>query len=154
MSTDVHSHLEELAPELVERLDDTCDRFEAEWKAGRCPRIKDHLSDAAETERATWLRELLALELDWRRRRGERPTPWEYLNEFPKDHATIHTAFVDARTAAPRQVAPVEDIERALDAIGGACKERGRNEARILGVHLEGPYINSGKLGAQIRANL
>src|SRR4051794_13475654 len=79
MSTDAHSHLGDLAPELVERLDDTCDRFEAEWKAGRRPKIKDHLSDAAETERATWLRELLALELDWRRRRGERPTPWEYL---------------------------------------------------------------------------
>jgi serine/threonine-protein kinase len=99
MSTDLHCHLEDLAPELVERLDNTCDRFEAEWKVGRRPRIKDHLSDAAETERATWLRELLALELDWRRRRGERPTPREYLNEFPEDQATIDAAFADASTS-------------------------------------------------------
>ena len=97
MSTDLHSHLEDLAPELVERLDNTCDRFEAEWKAGRRPRIKDHLSDAAETERATWLRELLALELDWRRRRGERPTTREYLDRVPGTDSTrpIDSAFAD-----------------------------------------------------------
>ncbi len=45
--------------------------------------------------------------------------------------------------------APVEDIDRALAAIGAACTARGKGEARILGVHLEGPYINAGKLGAQ-----
>jgi N-acetylglucosamine-6-phosphate deacetylase len=45
--------------------------------------------------------------------------------------------------------APLDDIDRALVAIGSAGGQRGKGEARILGVHLEGPYINAGKLGAQ-----
>ena len=29
-----------------------CDRYEAEWKAGRRPRIEDYLAEAPESERA------------------------------------------------------------------------------------------------------
>jgi N-acetylglucosamine-6-phosphate deacetylase len=63
--------------------------------------------------------------------------------------ARLHAKHGTTSLLATTMTAPVEDIERALDAIGGACRQRGKNEARILGVHLEGPYINSGKLGAQ-----
>jgi len=69
--------------------------------------------------------------------------------DAPHVIARLHAKHGTTSLLATTMTAPVEDIERALDAIGGACKERGRNEARILGVHLEGPYINSGKLGAQ-----
>jgi N-acetylglucosamine-6-phosphate deacetylase len=69
--------------------------------------------------------------------------------DAPHVIARLHAKHGTTSLLATTMTAPVEDIERALDAIGAACKERGRNEARILGVHLEGPYINSGKLGAQ-----
>jgi N-acetylglucosamine-6-phosphate deacetylase len=69
--------------------------------------------------------------------------------DAPHVIARLHAKHGTTSLLATTMTAPVEDIERALSAIGGACKQRGKNEARILGVHLEGPYINSGKLGAQ-----
>ncbi len=69
--------------------------------------------------------------------------------DAPHVIAAMHAKHGTTALLATTMTAPVEDIERALGAIGAACKARGKNEARILGVHLEGPYINSGKLGAQ-----
>ena len=63
--------------------------------------------------------------------------------------AAMHAKHGTTALLATTMTAPVEDIDRALGAIGAACRARGKGEARILGVHLEGPYINSGKLGAQ-----
>ncbi|QJD98886.1 N-acetylglucosamine-6-phosphate deacetylase [Massilia forsythiae] len=63
--------------------------------------------------------------------------------------ARLHARHGTTSLLATTMTAPLPDIERALDAIGSAVRARGRGEARILGVHLEGPYINSGKLGAQ-----
>jgi len=50
---------------------------------------------------------------------------------------------------ATTMTAPMADIEAALKALGPACRERAAQSARVLGVHLEGPYINPGRLGAQ-----
>jgi len=63
--------------------------------------------------------------------------------------ARLHARHGTTSLLATTMTAPLDDIDRALTAIGTACAERGKGEARILGVHLEGPYINSGKLGAQ-----
>ena len=69
--------------------------------------------------------------------------------DAPHVIAAMHAKHGTTALLATTMTAPVDDIERALGAIGAACRARGKNEARILGVHLEGPYINSGKLGAQ-----
>src|SRR5262245_22067369 len=62
----------------VHRLDEACDRFEAAWRDGQAPRIEDYLAFVDERERPSLLREMLALEVELRQRRGERPTPQEY----------------------------------------------------------------------------
>jgi N-acetylglucosamine-6-phosphate deacetylase len=69
--------------------------------------------------------------------------------DAPHAIAALHARHGTTSLLATTMTAPPQDIERALGAIGAACRERGKNEARILGVHLEGPYINAAKLGAQ-----
>ncbi len=63
--------------------------------------------------------------------------------------AAIHAQHGTTSMLATTMTAPQEDIDLALKGIGEAVARRGKGEARVLGAHLEGPYINSGKLGAQ-----
>jgi len=69
--------------------------------------------------------------------------------DAPHTIARLHARHGTTSLLATTMTAPLEDIDRALESIGSACAARGAGEARILGVHLEGPYINAGKLGAQ-----
>ncbi|MFZ6774872.1 N-acetylglucosamine-6-phosphate deacetylase [Undibacterium sp. SXout7W] len=62
-----------------------------------------------------------------------------------REHAQHGTTSLLATT----MTAPMADIEAALRAIQPVIVQRPSGTARVLGVHLEGPYINPGKLGAQ-----
>ncbi len=61
----------------------------------------------------------------------------------------MHAKHGTTSMLATTMTAPSHEIEAALKAIGAACAQRRQGSARVLGVHLEGPYINAGKLGAQ-----
>jgi len=63
--------------------------------------------------------------------------------------ARRHARHGTTALLATTMTAPVGEIEAALKALGPVCRERGRQSARVLGVHLEGPYISPDKLGAQ-----
>ena len=63
--------------------------------------------------------------------------------------AGIHARHGTTSLMATTMTAPADEIETAVKVIGAASAQRAPGAARILGVHLEGPYINSGKLGAQ-----
>jgi serine/threonine-protein kinase len=84
--------------EIADRVDRVCDGFEAAWKRGERPAIVEYLSDATGSERSVLLRELLAADLEWRRRRGEHPHPDDYLGRFPADAESIAVAFHEAET--------------------------------------------------------
>src|SRR4051794_1210557 len=47
---------------LTERIDAACDRFEADWKAGRQPRIDDYLAAAPASDREPLRQALLGVE--------------------------------------------------------------------------------------------
>lgn len=71
--------------------------------------------------------------------------------QAPHIVAAMHARHGTTSLLATTMTAPPEDIVTALKAVGVACAARRPGSARILGVHLEGPYINGGKLGAQPR---
>jgi serine/threonine-protein kinase len=93
-----------LPPGLAERLDPVCDRFEAEWLAGRPPRLEDFLPLADEADRPALLGELLALDLDYRSRGGERPAVDDYRRRLPEYAGVAEAVF--AALAPTGRVAP------------------------------------------------
>ncbi len=81
---DVPSQRNESLPSTVElRLDAACRRFEAACKAGQAPRIEEQLGGAAGAERAALLRELVRLDVAYRRAGGQAVSAAEYLRRFP-----------------------------------------------------------------------
>ena len=63
--------------------------------------------------------------------------------------ARLHARHGTTSLLATTMTAPLSEVEAAMRALAPACASRAPDAARVLGVHLEGPYINPGKLGAQ-----
>ena len=82
-----------LSATQAEELDRACDRFEAEWRAGGRPDLSSYLAGRYGTERAALVRELVAIDVHWRRRAGERPGLDDYLAGLPGDARAVRAAL-------------------------------------------------------------
>jgi N-acetylglucosamine-6-phosphate deacetylase len=69
----------------------------------------------------------------------------EAVRQMARFHARNGTTALLATTVT----APLADLEAALRGIRAVVERPEPGEARVLGVHLEGPFINAKKLGAQ-----
>lgn len=63
--------------------------------------------------------------------------------------ARLHARHGTTALLATTVTAPADELEAVLTDLRAACAERRPGEARVLGVHLEGPCINADRLGAQ-----
>ena len=91
-------------PEDVRLVDRLRDEFEAEWKAGRRPDLQHYLARAPLGVQPNLLRELLALEVEYRLRRGETPLEADYRQRFTQSTDLVEAVFSQTR-------APLEPTE-------------------------------------------
>jgi serine/threonine protein kinase len=89
------SPLDDLSDEAVIRLEATCCRFEEAWQDGHPLRLEDALAGVNAAERPAFLRELLRLELYYRRQAGQTVSAQEYQERFPDATAVVSALFAD-----------------------------------------------------------
>ena len=65
------------------RIDRLCNRFEEAWLAGNRPKIDEFAGEAPRSESPELLRELLVVDLHYRRQLGEAPSLDEYRTAYP-----------------------------------------------------------------------
>jgi eukaryotic-like serine/threonine-protein kinase len=94
---------------LVMQVDAACERFETDFRAGRSPLIENLLSEYPESARLPLLRELLALELELRRKQGDRPAADEYLARFPDRGELIQEIFHEATAPSAADAATASE---------------------------------------------
>lgn len=78
----------------LERIDDLCAGFEQRWQDNAPVSIESVIQTESEPHaREALLAELIALEVDYRRRRGESPQRQEYRERFAADAPVVDAAF-------------------------------------------------------------
>lgn len=90
-----------LPPPTARRVDQICNQFEHGWRNNPPPRIEAFLDDACGPERTALLRELVPLDVDYRRQRGERPCVQDYAARFSElDPAWLADALAAEQAGA------------------------------------------------------
>jgi eukaryotic-like serine/threonine-protein kinase len=67
-----------------DRIDERCDAFEAAWRTGVRPNIGEFIWPENGVDRNKLVRELLLVDIEWRRSLGDPATPEYYLRLFPE----------------------------------------------------------------------
>ena len=92
-------------PALVslQQIDAVCDRFEIAWRSGQRPDIAEFLTQVPANVRARLFRDLLSLDLEYRRRLGEQPDAVSYYKQFPEFAVQLAPRF-QARTSNSTEI--------------------------------------------------
>ncbi|MDA1165424.1 MAG: serine/threonine-protein kinase [Planctomycetota bacterium] len=78
---------------MSDRIDIECGRLKKALCKGRQPRIADFLVEVIEPERSALLKELLVVDLAYRRQNGETPEIADYSTMFPDDMDIVSKVF-------------------------------------------------------------
>jgi len=106
--SDSSADLSALSPELAQRVDQECDRFEAAWRGGSRPSIKDFLEGWSGPERLALLRHLILVDVECRRGRPDCP-PEDYQARFPDLEPAWLARAVEEALAEPGPPSALDD---------------------------------------------
>jgi WD40 repeat protein/Flp pilus assembly protein TadD len=124
------------SPSAARRADAVCDRFEAAWRAGERPRLEPFCREVPEAEQPALLRLLVEVDIECRRRCGERPCADEYRNRFP-DLDSVWLAGVLAAPIAAAQAAGPAGLTQDEHGRPGAGDPAGLPDS-LEGLHVPG----------------
>src|SRR3954453_657991 len=96
---------------VLQEIDEVCDRFEAAWQGGLRPQIEDYLDRTDFSEPTQLFRELLAREVELRKKAGDLPEPADYLGRFGSYGDQVLTVFNDPGRDGETAVLPVPRTE-------------------------------------------
>ncbi len=95
------------------RVNAVCEEFEKAWRADAGPRIEAFLEKAGASDVGDILRELIALEVELRRGRGESPSPEEYLRRFTGWDEEVSGAFSSCSSLPAKTTITLRDTRSA-----------------------------------------
>jgi hypothetical protein len=83
------------------RLSEVCRAFERAWRGGQMPELEPFVHDVAGPERQVFLQELVLLDLQFRKARGDDHPVSAYLDRFPElDRTWLEAAGANGAAAA------------------------------------------------------
>jgi serine/threonine-protein kinase len=144
----------------MESIVRACERLEEAWRAGTPPRIESYVKEVGESERASLLHELLAIDLLFRRSQGERPGAWEFRQQFPRPTSLVDESFTEAedRSRTSRTSGTLADSEGTAsyppDTFSGEAAAEGHpgrawsGPPRRIGDYEVIEHVGSGGMGA------
>ena len=110
----------ELPVEQALLLDEACNTFEAKWRGGGRPDIAVAVLELLEAVRPVAFKELVALDVFYRRKASEAPTAAEYAERFPDldpDWLAEVVSGIESPSAG-ETVAPAPPTPRVVEGIG------------------------------------
>lgn len=85
---------------IFEQISQTCREFRKQILHGKPPRIEKYLTAISEDARETLFSNLLEIEINFRRSKGQTPTSEEYLKRFPQFAKQVRRAFFEPTLAS------------------------------------------------------
>src|SRR3954447_23403699 len=104
---------------VLQQIDQLCDSFEEAWQGGRRPQIEDYLGRTDVPDPTELFKELLAREVELRKKAGDLPEPGDYLGRFGSYGDEVNTVFNDPRRDGDPALLPISLPQAGWRLVGG-----------------------------------